>query len=262
MRPVRVWKHNSGYRRVGARHALPARYRRPSRRYIDRDNASYRCPSPRSGRGVARQRRGEGFATQHRPVHNQTRTITIRGNVKRPHTHHPTDSLIIPTIVITGPVGVGKTAVSTAMSDLLIAANEPHALIDMDTLRMSYPRPAHDRFHMALGLRNLAALWANYRAAGAECLILADVVESQADADAYRLAVPNAEVTVVRLLASRDALWRRLAQRESGESLRWHQNRALELAALMEKEAIGNLLVETDEKTAFEVADEILRLVF
>jgi adenylylsulfate kinase len=171
-------------------------------------------------------------------------------------------SLLIPTIVITGPVGIGKTAVSSAMSDLLIAANEPHALIDMDHLRMSFPRPPEDRFHMALGLRNLAALWANYRAAGAECLLLADVVESQADADAYRAAVPSAEVTVVRLLASRETLWSRLARRESGESLRWHQNRAVELAALMDKEAISDVLVETDEKTIPEVADEILRLVF
>jgi len=182
--------------------------------------------------------------------------------MKRSRLSKSADSLAIPTIVITGPVGVGKTAVSTAMSDLLIAANEPHALIDMDHLRQSYPRPADDRFHMALGLRNLAALWLNYRAAGAECLIIADVVESQDDMDAYRAAVPNAEVTVVRLLASRAALWSRLAQREGGESLRWHQNRAIELIALMEKEAIGDILVETDEKTAFEIADEILRRVF
>ncbi len=181
--------------------------------------------------------------------------------MKRPHPSKNAP-LVIPTVVITGPVGIGKTAVSAAMSDILIAANEPHALVDMDHLRMSYPRPPHDRFHMALGRRNLAALWANYRAAGAECLIIADIVESQDDVDGYRAAVPGAEVTVVRLQASQDTLWRRLAQRETGESLRWHQQRALELAALMEKEAIGDLLVETDEKTALEIADEILERVF
>lgn len=182
--------------------------------------------------------------------------------MKRPKRRESTDIQVIPTIVITGPVGVGKTAVASVMSDLLSAANEPHALIDMDHLRMSYPRPPEDRFHMALGLRNLAALWANYRAAGAECLLLADIVESQGDVDAYRVAVPNADVTVVRLLATPDAVRRRLALRESGESLRWHQYRAVELAALMEKEAIGDVLVETDEKTAIQVATEIVQLIF
>ncbi len=172
------------------------------------------------------------------------------------------DTQTIPVIVITGPVGVGKTTVASALSDRLIATNEPHALIDMDQLRQSYPRPAGDRFNMALGLRNLAALWANYRAAGAECLILADIVESPDDVEAYRAAVPNAEVTVVRLLASADTVGQRLAQRETGASLRWHQQRAAELVALMEKEAIGDVLVETDEKTALDIADEILRLVF
>lgn len=182
--------------------------------------------------------------------------------MKRRQTPRDTSAQIIPTIVITGPVGVGKTTVASALSDRLIASGEPHALVDMDTMRQSYPRPAGDRFNMALGLRNLAAVWANYRAAGAECLILADIVESPDDVAAYRVAVPNAEVTVVRLLASPDAIARRLAQRESGASLRWHQLRAMELVALMQKEAIGDVLVETDEKTPLDIADEILRRVF
>jgi len=73
----------------------------------------------------------------------------------------------IPVIVVTGPVGVGKSSVAAAMSQLLDQTGMPHALIDLDALRWCHPSPAHDPFHIALGLRNLAAVWTNYHAANA-----------------------------------------------------------------------------------------------
>ena len=85
----------------------------------------------------------------------------------------------IPLLIVTGPVGVGKTTVAYEVSKLLEAAELPYACIDMDTLRSCYPAPAGDRFNVALGLRNLAAVWANCRATGAAYLIVADVIESR-----------------------------------------------------------------------------------
>src|SRR5688500_2328997 len=104
-------------------------------------------------------------------------------------------------MVVTGPVGVGKTAVAIAVSELLDQAGIRHAMIDMDHLRWCYPASADDPFEIALGLRNLAAVAANYRSAGAGRLVLADVVESRADLAGYREAIPDAAILVVRLQA-------------------------------------------------------------
>ncbi len=87
----------------------------------------------------------------------------------------------IPVLLVTGPVGVGKTTVGSEISALLNRAGEPHAFVDMDSLRWCHPSPPHDPFNIALAMRNLAAVWANFRAAGAGRLILADVLESRDD---------------------------------------------------------------------------------
>ncbi|HEU5368609.1 MAG TPA: nucleoside-triphosphatase [Ktedonobacterales bacterium] len=85
----------------------------------------------------------------------------------------------IPVLLVTGPPGVGKTTVAAEVSELLDQTGIAHAFVDVDSLRWCYPRPAHDRFRIQLAMKNLAAIWANFQAAGATCLILADVVESR-----------------------------------------------------------------------------------
>ena len=53
---------------------------------------------------------------------------------------------------------------------------------------------------MALGFRNLAAVWQNYRDAGARCLIIPSLLDSDDQAE-LRKAVPGADIYVVRLVA-------------------------------------------------------------
>lgn len=165
----------------------------------------------------------------------------------------------VPLLVLTGPVGVGKTTVAQAISDLLTEHSLAHAVIDQDWLRWCLPSPSHDPFQIALGLKNLAAVWANYRAAGAERLIIADVVETQSDRAHYRTVVPGAVITVVRLHATLPTLHARLARRDSGASLAWHQQRAAELALLMERNSIGDVIIDTEGKPESDVAWEIVR---
>src|SRR5919199_2088260 len=92
-------------------------------------------------------------------------------------------------LVLTGPVGVGKTAVAAELSNRLRDMRVAHAVVDMDWLRECYPSPPHDRFHTALGLRNLAAVWANYRAAGAGRLVIVDIVETRSQITTYQVAI-------------------------------------------------------------------------
>ena len=144
----------------------------------------------------------------------------------------------IPLLIVTGPVGVGKTTVAYEVSKLLEAAELPHACIDMDTLRSCYPAPAGDRFNVALGLRNLAAVWANCQATGAAYLIVAGVIESRDELQGYREAVSGAAINVVRLRATLSTLTGRVTQHEVGSSQDWHLLRAAELAAQMDRDQV------------------------
>jgi hypothetical protein len=146
-----------------------------------------------------------------------------------------------------------------ALSHRLAAPDLSHSPLDMDAIRMCHPSATDDPFWMALGLRNLAAIWQNYRAVGAERLILADVVERRGDVALYAEAVPGAVVQVVRLHASLPTLLARLRQREEGNSLDWHSRRAAELIAIMDREQIGDLHMDTDDRSEADIADEILQ---
>jgi hypothetical protein len=165
----------------------------------------------------------------------------------------------VPVLVVTGPVGVGKTTVASEISEQLAAAGEPHAFVDVDALRWSYPSPPGDRFRVALAMRNLAAVWANFRAEGARRLVLADVVESRDELGRFDEAVPDAQVQVVRLTAGSKLLVARVRQRELGSGREWHARRAIELAEIMERNRVEDLLVATDDRPVTEIAREILR---
>ena len=59
----------------------------------------------------------------------------------------------------------------------------------------------------------------NYRAAGAQRLIIVDIVETHEIIHAYYAAMPHANITVVRLHATLPTILAGLAERERGASL-------------------------------------------
>lgn len=164
----------------------------------------------------------------------------------------------VPVLLITGPVGVGKTTVAGEVSALLARAGVAHALVDIDGLSECYPPPPGDPFNEELALRNLAAVWVNYRATGAERLVLARVLESRAELERYRAAVPGAAIQVVRLRASVDTLTGRVQRREVGAGLAWHVARAAELAAQMDRDQVEDVVIETDGRPVAAVARDVL----
>lgn len=164
----------------------------------------------------------------------------------------------VPVLIITGPVGAGKTSVGAAISELLDTAGTVHALVDVDGLNRLFPRSQGDPFATELATKNLAAVWKNFQAAGATCLIVSDVIESRADLDRYRSIISDAAILLVRLRAPLDTLCRRLKGRESGSSLEWHLRRAGELVEQMDSSALEDLLIDTEGKSVAEIAREIL----
>ncbi|RUR01247.1 hypothetical protein [Labedella endophytica] len=161
-------------------------------------------------------------------------------------------------VFLNGTVGVGKTTTSAALGDLLTARQVPHAVIDLDETRRMWPSPADDGFHFALSMRNLAALTENYRAAGAQRLVLAGVVESRDDVTAVERAI-GGTISVVRLVAPGDVVDARLRGRHvhDTDGLTWSLARRGELHAILDAAGIEDHVVVSDGRPPAALADEI-----
>ena len=161
-------------------------------------------------------------------------------------------------LLISGPVGVGKTSVGFEVSDLLCEHGVAHTFIDLDQLRYTYPRPAGDRFGGQLGMKNLRDVWRNAVEAGSRNLIIASVIETWADVEDIRQVVPGADVVVCQLRARVETLAVRVRQREKGKGLEWHLRRSAELAEILAGEAVPmDFEVWTDEMGVGAIAQKI-----
>jgi predicted kinase len=166
----------------------------------------------------------------------------------------------IPVVVITGPVGAGKSTVTEAIQEELATRGVTCAAIDQDYLRMVQPTPPGDRFGSQLGYRNLAAIWPNLIEAGVRVVVIADVVEDRAQSlAAYGAAMPGGAITIVRLDVPIPLILERLVPRErTPDGLAWSQSRAPELQAIMEAGKVEDLLVDVGGRSPTEVAREII----
>ena len=120
-----------------------------------------------------------------------------------------------------------------------------HALFDLDALAKVFPRPEDDPFGQALALRQLTKLLPDLDAEGPCPLILPHVWENQADLNRLYIALPDAAVTHVLLVAAIDQIDARLARREYGESLEWHRARARVLDATLRSGPSPDLILDT-----------------
>ena len=178
----------------------------------------------------------------------------------------------VPVLIITGPLGVGKTTVLDEVAERLRDAGVAFAAVDLDALSWAHPpAPGDDRYRSGLMFRNLASVWANFRLAGAQRLVCARVIESRGELELYRAAIPGAAITVARLRASHETLETRLAHRlarrdlvegqEQQEHRARRERRALrsrELAEVMDRQALEDVLVSTDGRGAGAVARDVL----
>jgi hypothetical protein len=118
----------------------------------------------------------------------------------------------VPVLWITGPAGVGKSAVSWQLFTELASSGTPTAFADADQLCMCYPAPPGDPGRDRIRARNAGVVIGNYRAAGARRVIVNGVVDPSLGVQ--RELTGQATVMVCRLRADPDEVARRLAGRD------------------------------------------------
>ena len=155
-------------------------------------------------------------------------------------------------IVITGPVGSGKSTTAWALHDVLAMERITTAMIDMDYLRCAWP--VDPPFNVRLGYDNFASIAVNHINHGVRCFVVADVVESHEQRAEYEQAVPGAEVVIVRLDVPLLVIEQRLRIRETAESLEWHLARAPQLQEILIANGVGDVVIDVDELTPGELA--------
>jgi hypothetical protein len=161
-------------------------------------------------------------------------------------------------LFLTGQPGAGKSAVAKEISDLFWRIHEPHAVIDLDELcRGILLTPTAD-FNRSLAVANLAAVWANFHAAGVRRLILARILESPDDIERFARAIPNAQITLCLLQAPQDTIRQRITEREPGSSRAFLLSLTPRIGERIATLDLPGIRVENGARPVTEVAREIL----
>lgn len=168
---------------------------------------------------------------------------------------------VVPTVLVTGTVGSGKTAVADEIAVLLYEQDIPHALIDLDWLCQLYPAPAEDPYREDLMFRNLSAIWSNYRAEGVDYLVLARVIEDREHLRRYKASIPGARIKVVRVHTPSALVQQRLRRREAGSFYDHLWRRSQELSKVFDRVQVEDFLVANDERPVRKVAKEAMTLL-
>jgi predicted kinase len=163
-------------------------------------------------------------------------------------------------LVVSGPVGAGKSTIGAEIARLLRDTGVPGAFVDLAVIGQAWPAPVDDHWNERLVHANLACMWRNFAAAGVTRLVACRVLEDRSLLRHIEAAVPGAAITVVRLRVPLATIHARLRAREAPRSADWYIDAASYLADRMEAAGIEDRVVDNIRHPT-EVATTILRLV-
>jgi hypothetical protein len=150
-------------------------------------------------------------------------------------------------LVVTGPVGVGKTTIGWEITEVL----DERGFYDPDAIHF---RPVQDDDPFGSRVWR-AALDVAWPLMAVDRLIVPVTVEARAEAEQL---LPGAALTVARLTAAPATLDERIRRRELGAGLDWHLARAQELEAHWREHPVEDFLVDTEARGVRDVAIEVL----
>ena len=140
------------------------------------------------------------------------------------------------------------------MAELLRAADQPNAVIDLDDLSMVFPDPGR-----AFARNNLKAIWPNYSAVAQLKVVIPSVIADEQEREQLRAAVPGARFVVCELTAPETVLKKRVTAREPNE---YWQQRLQDFVDLYRGRSdltrIRDFQVETHTHSVDEAAREIV----
>ena len=165
----------------------------------------------------------------------------------------------VPVLLITGPVGVGKTETASAASGLLTERGIRHACVDLPQISKAFPECDDDPWNEQLAHRNLACMWTNFRAVGAERLIISRVLEARSLVARIADAVPGADVVIVRLRAPLDVIEARIRNRNLAHP-EWFLGAAAHLVLAMDEQPVEDHLVDNATLSVEATAREVLHV--
>jgi hypothetical protein len=144
--------------------------------------------------------------------------------------------------------------------------------VDLGQIGFLQPPATGDPGNQRLKARNLAAIWRNYRAAGATHLVATGMIASQADLRLYAGELPGTDIALIRLRAGSGELRRRIMSRgeggswpEPGDRLRGQPaefltsaaGQAVQAAEALDRSDAGGVAVDTTSISPDEPASMI-----
>ncbi|MGN9841889.1 adenylyl-sulfate kinase [Nonomuraea sp. H19] len=178
----------------------------------------------------------------------------------------------VPLLWLSGATAVGKSTVGYEVFMRVYRTGMRAAYIDVKQIGALRPAADDDADTHRLKARNLAAIWAGYRAAGAQCLVVSGEADSDDTVRGYAELLPGMALTVCRLHAGPATLAERVAHRGRGggpaipgdelkglgsDALRRVAERAAREAEALDRAGAGDLSVDTDGRSVQEVAAEV-----
>lgn len=167
-------------------------------------------------------------------------------------------------LLVSGVAGVGKSTVADAIGGILTAAGFVTAVIDTDALAQFGPPPERDErlgssFYDELKCLNLAAVWANYKAAGARFAVVSASVDSASLRRRYAGSLAGCEVQMVRLVAATETVRERLRDRGGDVPLERHLRTFTEQEARLAAAAIEDFTILNDGPAVLVAREVITR---
>jgi cytidylate kinase len=134
-------------------------------------------------------------------------------------------------LFIGGRSGGGKSSVAFELHTQLAALNIKHCVIEGDNLDLAFPHP----WEHHLAEKNLAAMWANYRALGYRRMIYTNTVSVRFTEELAAAMGDEPKITAVLLTATDQTASARLRTREQGSGIQAHLDRSNDAARELER---------------------------